>query len=47
LSLAPLLVLLLTITGWLGQDTQQQIIQRTQSLVSPEWHFHRLQVKDR
>lgn len=36
LSLAPLLVLLLTITGWLGQDTQQQIIERTQSLIGPQ-----------
>jgi len=36
LSLAPLLVLLLTITGRLGQDTQQRIIQRTQLLVSPQ-----------
>ncbi len=28
LSLAPLLVLLLTITGWLGQDTQQRVVER-------------------
>jgi membrane protein len=36
LSLAPLLVLLLTITGWLGEDTQQQIIQRTEEMVGPQ-----------
>ena len=36
LSLAPLLVLLLTITGWLGQDTQQQIIERAESMVGPQ-----------
>jgi membrane protein len=36
LSLAPLLVLLLTITGWLGQDTQQRVIERTESMISPQ-----------
>jgi membrane protein len=36
LSLAPLLVLLLTVTGWLGQDTQQRIIQRAESMVGPQ-----------
>lgn len=36
LSLAPLLVLLLTVTGWLGQDTQQRIIQRAESAVGPQ-----------
>ena len=36
LSLAPLLVLLLTITGWLGKDTQQRIVERAESLVGPQ-----------
>lgn len=36
LSLAPLLVLLLTVAGWLGPDTQQRIIQRAQSMVGPQ-----------
>ena len=36
LSLAPLLVLLLTVTGWLGQDTQQRIIERVESGVGPQ-----------
>ena len=36
LSLAPMLVLLLTITGWLGQDTQQRIIERVEAGVGPQ-----------
>lgn len=36
LSLAPLLVLLLTITGWLGQDTQQRVVQRAEATVGPQ-----------
>lgn len=36
LSLAPLLVLLLTVTGWLGADTQQRIVERAQSTVGPQ-----------
>lgn len=36
LSLAPLLVLLLTVTGWLGQDTQQRVVERAESLVGPQ-----------
>jgi len=36
LSLAPLLVLLLTVTGWLGSDTQQRVVERTESLVGPQ-----------
>lgn len=35
LSLAPLLVLLLTVAGWLGEGTQQQIVDRTQSVIGP------------
>lgn len=36
LSLAPLLVVLLTVTGWLGEDTQQQIIAQTEEMVGPQ-----------
>lgn len=36
LSLAPLLVLLLTITGWLGQDTQQRVVERAEAAVGPQ-----------
>jgi membrane protein len=36
LSLAPLLVLLLTVTGWLGPDTQQRVVERAESLVGPQ-----------
>jgi len=36
LSLAPLLVLLLTILGFLGSDTQQRIIDQTKYLIGPQ-----------
>lgn len=36
LSLAPLLVLLLTILGFLDSDIQQQIIDRTKYLIGPQ-----------
>jgi len=36
LSLAPLLVLTLTILGFLGESTQQQVIAQTQTLIGPQ-----------
>lgn len=36
LSLAPLLVLTLTILGFLGEPTQQRVIQQTETLIGPQ-----------
>ncbi len=36
LSLAPLLVLLVTATSWLGEGTQQKVVQRIESTVGPQ-----------
>lgn len=36
LSLAPLLVLTLTILGFLGESTQQRVIQQTETLIGPQ-----------